>query len=863
MRRLTTLFAAICAIALGSCTSNDFEGITPDTPAMQTHPELTAGFDAEEQTKTYVDESKNLHWHEADQISAFVGNATNLQYQFKGATGDESGRFSYVSGGDAQASGLGQIYAVYPYDAGATITAEGVISLTLPATQSYVENSFGKGANPMVAVTENINDTFLPFKNICGYLKLNLYNTQDTKLSKLELKGKASEKIAGAATVTVTDGTPSLVMANDATTTVTIDCGEEGLALSTSAETATVLWLVLPEVTFSSGITITATATNGDVFVKSTNKEVAITRNQVQPMAVLEATFEEPKPANNEIWYTATEKVEPYNKTVFGANYVSNEWDSATGEGVITFDGDVTKIGDWAFCDCGSLTCITIPNSVTSIDGWAFLRCSSLTSITIPNSVSLIGYAAFMECTSLANIAIPNSVTSMGNNVFEYCSNLTNISLSSSITSIGECVFKDCVNLTSISIPNGVTSINWLAFNGCSSLINVEIPEGVTLIGDSAFKGCKKMTSITLPKSVTSIAYGAFQNCWSLVSVYCKSIVPPKGRYYMFDNNASGRKIYVPQESVEAYKTADYWENYADAIIPYDFEKGEVVKVQPNNEIWYTATEKVGDIFYGFGANCVSNKWDSATGEGVITFDGDITKISKEGFYRCSGYHTLRSIAIPNSVTSIEESAFSSCHTLTSVIIGNSVKSIGENAFYDCQKLVSIIIPNSVITIEDYAFSECRSLTSVTIGNSVKSIGENAFSGCNSLPSIVIPGNVTSIGFQSFENCINLTSVILDNGVAKIDAYAFQYCDGLTSITIPESVISIGYRAFNKCTNLTSVYCKATTPPTAIGDYYNDWNAFAFSALSRKFYVPTESVEAYKTAQYWKGYANDIVGYDF
>ena len=95
--------------------------------------------------------------------------------------------------------------------------------------------------------------------------------------------------------------------------------------------------------------------------------------------------------------------------------------------------------------------------------------------------------------------------------------------------------------------------------------------DAVTTIGDYAFQNCTSLTSITIPDSVTTIREGAFNWCESLTSVYCKATTPPAGGTSMFYGNASDRKIYVPMESVEAYKSAEYWKNYADAIVGYNF----------------------------------------------------------------------------------------------------------------------------------------------------------------------------------------------------------------------------------------------------------------------------------------------------
>ena len=121
-----------------------------------------------------------------------------------------------------------------------------------------------------------------------------------------------------------------------------------------------------------------------------------------------------------------------------------------------------------------------------------------------------------------------------------------------------------------IVFDDNITTIGNYAFSGCSSLTSVTIPS-VTTIGNYAFYGCSSLTSVTIPDSVTTIGYYAFRDCSSLTSVYCKATTPPAGGYDMFAYNASGRKIYVPMESVEAYKGASYWSEYADAIVGYDF----------------------------------------------------------------------------------------------------------------------------------------------------------------------------------------------------------------------------------------------------------------------------------------------------
>ena len=257
---------------------------------------------------------------------------------------------------------------------------------------------------------------------------------------------------------------------------------------------------------------------------------------------------------NHVISYTSSDGavVTPCAVDVFGSNIVSNVYEN--GKGVITFDAPVTLIGEGAFEGCDRLASITIPNGVTLIGEDAFEGCSSLVSITIPDSVTSIEEESFVGCENLVGFygkyATPDNRCLVVNGVL--------ISFAP-------------VGVAEYTIPNSATSIGSCAFYGCYNLASVTIPNSVTSIGDYAFDECSSLTSVTVPNSVTLIGYGAFQNCSSLTSVYCKPTTPPSGDFWMFRYNASGRKIYVPRNSVEAYKSARYWSDYASDIVGYDF----------------------------------------------------------------------------------------------------------------------------------------------------------------------------------------------------------------------------------------------------------------------------------------------------
>ena len=108
----------------------------------------------------------------------------------------------------------------------------------------------------------------------------------------------------------------------------------------------------------------------------------------------------------------------------------------------------------------------------SKIDNYAFSYCWSLTSVTIGNSVTSIGEHAFMCCTGLTSITIPNSVTGIGVYAFSLCTNLTSVTIPNSVTNIGKGAFNYCISLNSVTIPNSVTSIENDVFYGSSNLID-------------------------------------------------------------------------------------------------------------------------------------------------------------------------------------------------------------------------------------------------------------------------------------------------------------------------------------------------------------------------------------------------------
>ena len=186
-----------------------------------------------------------------------------------------------------------------------------------------------------------------------------------------------------------------------------------------------------------------------------------------------------------------------------------------------------------------------------------------------------------------------------------------------------------------------------------------------------------------------------------------------------------------------------------------------------------------------------------------VSIPESVTSIGFLAFEGCSG---LTSVTIPNSLTSIGAFAFVDCENLMSVIIpNNTISDINEGTFYGCLRLESISIPASVISIGAYAFAKCTNLKSVTIPESVTNIGTYAFTDCKNLISITIPKSVKSIERGAFGRCTNLKSVTIPESVTSMEAFAFYNCVNLKSVTIPNTISEICEGTFGECSKLESV----------------------------------------------------------
>ena len=496
----------------------------------------------------------------------------------------------------------------------------------------------------------------------------------------------------------------------------------------------------------------------------------------------------------------------------------------------------VTTIGRDAFGRCTGLTSVSIPEGVTTIGMDAFSGCTGLTSVIIPESVTTIGAEAFSGCTGLMSVIIPENVTTINSNTFYGCKGLTSVIIPKSVTEIRDGAFSG-TGLTSVSFPEGVTTIGMWVFSNCKSLKSIVIPKCVTNIGYLTFSGCTSLTSIIVEEG--NLKYDSRNNCNAIIVTEsnallhgCENTIIPEGVTTIGMDAFSGctglTSVIIPENVTTIGMNAfSGCTGLTSVIIPEN-----VTTINKN------AFYLVKNIVYD--GNAQGSPWGALTVNGTI--DGDFIYSNKEKTKLSAYIGKGDDVKIPESVTLIDNQAFSGCTSLTSVIIPETVTTIGDEAFSDCTGLTSVIIPKSVTTIGEHAFYLVKNIVfdgnaqgnpwgalmvnrtidgnfiysdeekkellayigeggDIKIPESVTTICDLAFYGCAGLKSVIIPQNVTYIGKGAFANS-GLTSIMIPEGVTEIYSKTFKDCKDLTSVIIPSSVIAIESNAFAGANNL-------------------------------------------------------------
>lgn len=521
----------------------------------------------DDDTKVFADDKLRVLWDADDRVSIFNKYTFNQEYRFTGETGANSGSFRKVESDEfITGNTLEYVYAVYPYRPSTSIDNDGVLSMTLPAEQSCRANSFGLGANAMVSCTGN-NE--LLFKNLDGFFMLKLYG-DGVNVTSISLKGNNWEPLAGPATVLASeDDAPSLTFGSGATQEISLIL-DTPVTLGTTAETATVFWLVVPPTTFSKGITLTVRGNGNGVFEKSTTKSLTVGRNKLTRMSALEVELEQSGIAASKYLTFTSEGTTMVSLDNYGGNapvlYYSTdktnwmEWDYSEltftsgaplyicGDNPEGFSPSFSKYstfessGDKFSVSGDVMSLINHSETVTAIpcDGcfsFLFYNCQQLVSPPeLPATTLAIDcYSSmFSLCTSLTSAPELPATTMMYNcynHMFYGCSSLTTAPELPATALADECyesMFSVCTGLTTApQLPAMVLANRCYRemFSGCTSLTTAPDLPATTLAEycyAMMFQGCTKLT--TAPKrlpatTLTETGYRwMFYECTSLVS---------------------------------------------------------------------------------------------------------------------------------------------------------------------------------------------------------------------------------------------------------------------------------------------------------------------------------------------------------
>jgi len=220
------------------------------------------------------------------------------------------------------------------------------------------------------------------------------------------------------------------------------------------------------------------------------------------------------------------------------------------------------EIRDYGFSGMTQLKKVSIINMASASAG-VFRNCRSLRAAILPDTISTIGYYQFDYCRSLEAVVIPDTTINFRGYAFSTCTSLTSIVLPRQAT--GPVHFDGCTALT--DVLKSETPQDY-SFSGCRSLKEYEALEGVSFVLNSAFSACFSLRKVILPSSLTSIGSGAFSECEALKALIVLATTPPTAPTNLVHSLSKLLKIYVPDDSVSAYKDATNWNLFGAYVFP-------------------------------------------------------------------------------------------------------------------------------------------------------------------------------------------------------------------------------------------------------------------------------------------------------
>ncbi|MBR0161135.1 MAG: leucine-rich repeat protein [Oscillospiraceae bacterium] len=420
--------------------------------------------------------------------------------------------------------------------------------------------------------------------------------------------------------------------------------------------------------------------------------------------------------------------------------------DKVTRFGISVFYSQATDflnaIGNSAFNGCSSLESVYIPAGVTSIGTLAFNGCAALTDIIIPRTVTNIGIWAYRSCTSLKRATILGEITAIPSACFQQCSALSYVGIPGRVSEIGPSAFAGCDSLqticfsgsvsdwASITIGNNNDSLSSgqlytdAVYGTCGvSAVWIFLSTGeLNIIGEGEINSydslgspwreyCDQISQVTIFDGITTIGAGSFQNCTSLTTIFIPSSIETIREHSLI---VGGAFLHCNEMT----------EIFVDEENPYFCDVDGVLYSKDLTELVYYPSGK--------------NNTEYSIPEQTITI--------REGAFNWS--RNLKKVIIPDSVKTIGQWAFFGS-ALTSVAIPNGVSAIAAHGFYGCSAMRAMIIPQTVTSLGESACVCCPNLMDVYYDGTLQEWQEL-------LNSVQTSGSITT-NYSGLEN-VNLFS---------------------------------------------------------------------------------------------------------
>lgn len=511
----------------------------------------------------------------------------------------------------------------------------------------------------------------------------------------------------------------------------------------------------------------------------------------------------------------------------------------------IVIPNKVTHILECSFLECYHLSSVIFGKSVQEIGKNAFAACTGLSgSLILPESLKRINIGAFSNCDYLTNFEL-HSIPYVAENSLNPIASKLSLVLSDNsyiYPSVQPGIFPSITNFSySVSL-----SQDW---NSCVLPFAVSSNEDVQLyeLETMADASHIMVSPVDVVAANTPFIFKRKSSDVREVTLTLSAgkVVPPTSSMPYVDTKISGYRLFANYDQQGIAEGSNNESSYyllngdtftkqnADFDVPAFGVYLQVPEGTATSPSSLTISDQHGVIYYTstdgnivtpslspsavskFGANLLSNTYSN--GKGTLLFDGPVTKIGSQAF---RNNNTLETIDLPSTITYIDDAVFSLCSSLRSLRLPEGITTIPQNMCYNCTSLEEVYIPSSVRTLKNVAFWGCNNLTSVTIPEGVTTIPNGFFNLCyklnsvtlpstlttieasaftqdTSLVSIIIPAGVTSIGKEAFYNCKQLRNINIPSGVTRLESKTFSYCRDLSSITLHDGITSIGTECFS------------------------------------------------------------------